>query len=257
MTRIPTLFIGQNYLAFPELDSTNQYALDLLSKIKPSEGTVISAAFQRQGRGQIGSGWHSAADQNLLFSCILYPNFLPLQLQFQLNQAVALAICETVLHFVQAPVKIKWPNDIYIGRQKVAGILIQNALHGKEILNSVIGVGLNVLQQDFPADLPNPTALCHWTDQPLHLEAVLAVACAKLEKWYMHLKRHKSALIQEAYFEQMYRYAEQAYFQKAGEAEYFLGKIVGTTETGKLMIESSTGLQIFAPKEVRFANGES
>ena len=257
MTRIPTLFIGQNRLAFPELDSTNQYALELLSKIKPSEGTVISADFQHQGRGQIGSGWHSAPHQNLLFSCILYPHFLPVRHQFQLSQAVALAICETVQYFVQAEVKIKWPNDIYIQDKKVAGILIQNALHGKQILNSVIGVGLNVLQKTFPEVLPNPTALAHWTDQALDLEAVLSVACSNLEKWYLQLKRHQSAFIQQCYQEQMYHFAVPVLFQREGEEDSFSGKIVGTTEAGKLMVESSAGLQTFAPKELRFIHTES
>ena len=251
MLRIHTLFIGQNYLSFPELESTNQYAIELLSKIKPSEGTVISTDFQSQGRGQIGSSWHSAAHQNLTFSCILYPTFLPVKDQFYLNQAIALAICETVRHFVKnGEVKVKWPNDIYINDQKVAGILIQNALHGKQILNSVIGIGINVLEEQFPAALPNPTSIIHWTNETLDRSSVLAIACHNLEKWYLTVKRNQFNQIREAYQQALYRFATESFFQRADTGEVIFGKIVGTNPTGKLMIEHKEGISTFAPKEI-------
>ncbi|HHH50566.1 MAG TPA: biotin--[acetyl-CoA-carboxylase] ligase, partial [Saprospiraceae bacterium] len=71
-----SLFVGKVRVHFASLNSTNSYALKLLSKNNPSEGTVITAEKQLQGRGQIGSMWESEAKKNILASFILYPKFL-------------------------------------------------------------------------------------------------------------------------------------------------------------------------------------
>jgi len=144
---------------FRVLDSTNTYALKLLSQIRPKAGTLISADYQTTGRGQMGRDWHSAPGLNLCLSCILYPE-TNAQNQFAISMAVALAVRDTVADFInQERVKIKWPNDIYVGDKKIAGILIQTSIHGNVIIYCVAGIGLNVNETDFPAELPNPTSL--------------------------------------------------------------------------------------------------
>ena len=107
-------------MQFDELDSTNSYAIELLSKNKPSEGTVISAWNQAKGRGQIGSSWESEAGKNLTISLILYPTFLPIKQQFLLNQAISLSIYDFISRFIKNGVSIKWPNDILLNGKKVA-----------------------------------------------------------------------------------------------------------------------------------------
>ena len=127
-----TLFIGKVFQHFASLESTNQYAVDLISKSKPIEGTVISTFNQTKGRGQIGSTWESAIGKNITLSVILYPSFLPIQKQFYLNQIVALAVKDLLQAYTSKVVQVKWPNDVYIHEHKTAGILIQNSVSGKK-----------------------------------------------------------------------------------------------------------------------------
>ena len=153
-----TLFVGKVLVELPRLTSTNLYAQELLSKSKPSEGTVISTSDQYAGRGQIGSGWESEAHKNITLTFIFYPAFLPIRQQFQLTQAISLGVKDCIEHFVPKNVKIKWPNDIYINDKKTCGILIQNTLSGAQISSSIIGIGININQTHFQTNPPNPTS---------------------------------------------------------------------------------------------------
>ena len=146
MHQLDTLFVGRVFHDLPEADSTNAHAQYLLSKSKPPEGTVISTPIQKAGRGQNGCAWESAPGKNITLSVIMYPVFLPVTLQFQLNQAISLAICEFVAAQLSTPIAIKWPNDIYAGDRKIGGVLIQNAISGGKCKSSVVGIGLNINQ---------------------------------------------------------------------------------------------------------------
>ncbi len=153
-TNIDSLFFGAKHYHFSEIDSTNKYALNLISKSLPPEGTIISADFQTQGRGQYGRSWTSESTKNLLSSIILYPQFLPANEQFSLSKAMALAVQNCLNSFLYSKdIRIKWPNDIYCGQKKIGGILIQNMLSGNKITSSVIGIGINVNQESFPDDI--------------------------------------------------------------------------------------------------------
>ncbi|HPH88516.1 MAG TPA: biotin--[acetyl-CoA-carboxylase] ligase, partial [Chitinophagales bacterium] len=147
----------------PSVDSTNTYAKSLIAKSSPIDGTVILADEQFAGRGQSGNVWQSEAGKNLTFSIIYQTSFLLATEQFYLNMAVSLGIWsmvnsklsieknkELTIHDSRFTTKIKWPNDIYVNNQKIAGILIENTISGMHLKHSVIGVGLNVNQEQFP-----------------------------------------------------------------------------------------------------------
>ncbi|MEZ5041447.1 MAG: biotin--[acetyl-CoA-carboxylase] ligase [Saprospiraceae bacterium] len=240
---------------FDNLTSTNEYALSLLSKSKPIEGTVISARFQTAGKGQIGSSWQVEADKNLTLSVILYPNFLPVAQQFYLSQAVALAVADFIQIFIAANlVKIKWPNDVYIGNKKTAGILIQNTISGSNLQTSVIGLGININQLVFPATLPNPTSIGLETgkaDYPL--DEVSTALCACLESRYLQLKAQQWQRLSTDYLSKLYRIGEQHLFKRA-DNRLFEGEIVGTSISGQLKIATPLGIETFNMKEVTFAN---
>ncbi|MCB0617802.1 MAG: biotin--[acetyl-CoA-carboxylase] ligase [Saprospiraceae bacterium] len=252
MSKINTLFVGKVLYHYRELDSTNSRALELLSKSKPSEGTAISAAFQRAGRGQIGSRWESAPGENLCLSVILYPSFILARRQFALNQAVALAVAETVaLYAPVSDVAIKWPNDIYVKDKKVGGILLQNSLSGVNILHSVAGIGLNVNQVDFPAGLPNPTSLALETGGSYELEALRDRLFENLEKWYLRLRSGDEAALSDPYLRRLYRYRMESCFELP-DGSRFAGTITGLTDTGKLVVDREGEELSFGFKEVAF-----
>ena len=239
-------------MQFDELDSTNSYAIELLSKNKPSEGTVISAWNQAKGRGQIGSSWESEAGKNLTISLILYPTFLPIKQQFLLNQAISLSIYDFISRFIKNGVCIKWPNDILVFDKKIAGTLIQNILSSNIFQTSIVGVGLNVNQTQFLSDAPNPTSLKIETNKDFELLNTIELLCGDIEKRYLQLRSDKSGIIQKDYLSKLFRYQEDAIYQRMDNNEVFNGKIVGIEDSGKLIIDHSNGQSSFSIKEIKF-----
>ena len=249
MSNKNTLFVGKVLQQFESLESTNLYALNLLSKSKPIEGTVISTFNQTRGRGQIGSKWESEANKNITMSLIFYPTFLPVHKQFLLNCITSLAVQELLTKYIQKPVNVKWPNDIYINNKKVAGILIQNSLANKTINSAVIGIGLNVNQTQFSPELPNPTSLQMETGTTYNLNEIIDDLCFFLEKRYLQLKNGHYDQIDQDYLSVLYMYQQEALFQRA-DGSTFKGCISGISELGKLEIEHSLGKESFSLKEV-------
>src|SRR5690606_26474526 len=130
------------------------YLKEALSKSTPlPEGTVIMAVDQHDGRGQKGTLWQSEPGKNLTASLLLTPTFLDPKQQFVLTAAISLAITRWLASLTHVEVKIKWPNDIFIGDRKIGGILIENILKGKTWKSAVVGIGINVNQTSFPPEI--------------------------------------------------------------------------------------------------------
>lgn len=146
---------------FDSIDSTNSEARRRLSA--NAKMSVYAAKFQTAGRGQRGNKWSSAAGQNLTFSVLLnfsHPQMpdLAVRNQFLLSIAAALSVSD-LLQKLNIRNSIKWPNDIYIGRRKVCGMLIENIVGNAGLEHSIIGIGLNLNQTEFPPELVNPTSV--------------------------------------------------------------------------------------------------
>ena len=247
-----TLFVGNVVQHFTVLPSTNAYATDLLAKTTPSEGTVISAGYQEAGRGQIGSSWTATAGKNLLLSTILYPKWLVAQQQFLLSRAMALAVADTISMYLGARAQVKWPNDVYFGDKKLAGILIQNSLAGKYLQWSVVGIGLNVNEATFPGELPKAGSMYTVSDQEFDLATVQQSLFKRLEQRYLQLK-NKPSITRAEYLQNLYRYQEWHQFQEAQSGQFFSGQIIGVQENGKLAIQKQdNNVQYFDLKEVVF-----
>ena len=245
------MFVGQVFVHLPSVGSTNAYALDLLSKSKPAEGTVISAFEQTAGRGQIGSGWESEPGKNISLSIVFYPTFLPARHQFQLNQAISLAAHDLVAAFFGETAKIKWPNDLYVGSKKIAGILIQNSVSGSHLNATVVGIGLNVNQAVFNSNPPNPTSFLLETGSAYDLETLIVQLMQFVESRYLQLKSGKIANMHEDYLAALYRFGTAAKFRRAG-GEIFTGTIAGITESGRLRVLVQEEEATFDLKEISF-----
>lgn len=245
-----TLFIGKVTHCFNELASTNAYATDVLSKTKPSEGTAIIAGHQTAGRGQIGRSWFDTPGCSVLMSVILYPRWLDARAQFGLSQAAALAVADAVRPY--APAQVKWPNDVYVGDTKIAGILIQNSLSGSQIQWSVVGIGLNVNEADFPPELPRATSLLRIGGQTIPLDDIRQRLFLHLEQRYLQLKTNTERLATD-YFANLYRYGSWHTYSHPATSQPFAGKIVGTDPSGRLgiLMEDET-VRYFDIKEVVF-----
>ena len=154
------------------VDSTNDEARRHISEI--DNLSVVSALEQTKGRGQRGNRWSSQPGENLTFSLVVKDFRIKANEQSAISQATALSLVDLLSrHEIKA--RIKWPNDIYAGDNKICGILIENSLKGMEIDWSIIGIGLNVNQTAFPEDLPNPTSmkLCTGNSNPYNTREIL------------------------------------------------------------------------------------
>ncbi len=246
----PALFLGKNLVELETADSTNNYAKDLLANGTPIEGTAILAHNQSAGRGQMGNVWQSAPGKNLTISFILYPDFLAADKQFYLNMAVSLAVKECCESYLSEEVEIKWPNDIYYGDKKVAGILIENTITGSSLSSSVIGIGLNVNQTEFDAALANPTSLKTESGKELDIKQIFGRLSVYLEKYYLQLRQLHFNFLDRAYTEALYRYQQTHEFRKG--AQVFKGEINGVSKDGKLIIHSGGKEQRYGFKEIEF-----
>lgn len=249
------LLIGSQHIRLKRVNSTNNYALETISKSKPIEGTVISASYQDKGRGQIGRYWESEKGKNITCSTILYPKFLLAHNQFQLNMAVSLAIFDLIEHYItdsNHKIKIKWPNDIYINDEKIAGILIQNSLKGKSISSSIIGTGININQQVFSKDIPNATSLINLLKTEVDIESTFLWLFRFLTKRYLQLSSGHINQLKNEYLDNLYRKDLWSTFQDEKDL-IFKGKIKGVDEIGQLtiMLENDS-LRSFAFREVKF-----
>lgn len=239
-------------LHLEETESTNTYALNLLSKNKPSEGTVVSTLNQTAGRGQVGSNWFSEPGKNIAISVILYPVFLPVRDQFLLNQAISLAVFGFVSRFIPSGVKIKWPNDILVNEKKIAGILIQNTLTNTAFQSSIAGIGINVNQILFREDIPNPTSLKIETGKESDINLLIGLLCEDIEKQYLRLRSGRYALPQQEYLENLYRFGQPSMYQRTDTQKVFQGRITGLEPSGKLIVEQGGLPRSYSLKEIKF-----
>ena len=232
---------------FPITASTNDDARDE----KYREGDVVWADFQTAGRGQRGHIWHSQKGENLTFSMLFEPTFLPVTEQFLLSEIVALALVRTLAEY-GIECRIKWTNDIYAGDNKIVGILIEHALSGDKLSRTIVGVGLNVNQEAFPSDLPNPTSMFVERGVKFDRREVLERIASNLEVLYGALEQGRKAEIERLYIDTMYHLGEpHTYAYPNGER--FTATIRGVRHSGELCLEHEDGVvREYAFKEVEF-----
>jgi len=240
---------GRNIIVKNEIESTNNYARQMVSD-NPEEGTVVLAQFQSHGRGQQGNSWESETAKNLLASIILYPRFLDAGLQFYLSKIVSLALINTLDPEI-SDIFVKWPNDIYAGDLKIAGILIENAVKGSVLDYSIVGIGLNLNQEKFLSDAPNPVSLKQLTGKDYKVVDELEAVLLFFEKWYKTLQDGYFEKIDNAYLNRLYGFGEWRKY-RVGDQQ-IEGRIVGVGEFGQLQLELLNGeIREFMFKEVEF-----
>lgn len=252
---ISALFVGQNLLTLKEVDSTNNFLKNLLSNSKPvSEGTVIMAESQFAGRGQQQNQWYSELGKNLTFSVLLMPTFLNISEQFDLNRIISLSVFDALEPLLgEEQLKIKWPNDIYYGDKKMGGILIENIIQGSTLKSSVIGIGLNINQEKFPADATNATSLRQILHRDYDLKTILNDICQNIEAHYFILKAKKIEFVRNTYLRRLYWLNELKQFKAANHV--FEGIITDVKDNGILVIQNNNKENLeFSLKEIEFLN---
>lgn len=233
-------FFGSIVLSFESVSSTNEVANSMLKKEEVEIGTVIRADFQKAGKGQDQNLWESEASKNLLLSLIINSDYLPPDKQFYLNKIVSLAVSDVLIDILpQKEIHIKWPNDIYVGDKKIAGILINNTIKGDFLEYSVLGVGLNVNQKKFVSDAPNPISIAKLKRKEIDREWCFNKLCDQLNFRCRQLQQLNFDAIDKDYMGRLYRFKRFAnYFINDEKVN---AKIVGLDQYGKLCLKDKKG----------------
>ncbi|MEZ2335907.1 biotin--[acetyl-CoA-carboxylase] ligase [Mucilaginibacter sp. RCC_168] len=247
------LFVGQNLVTIQQVDSTNTFLKNLLSNSKPlPEGTVIMAESQYAGRGQQQNKWHSEPGKNLTFSILLTPVFLPVSDQFDLNRVVSLGVYDALYPYLGDKVKIKWPNDIYYNDRKLGGILIETHVQGTHIKDAIIGIGLNINQENFESGAGNAISLKQILHRDYDLKTILSEICSHIEAYYLNLRAGKFLFVRNTYLSRLYWLNEVKPFRSNDQV--FEGVIKNVKENGMLVVENNNGQQEFSLKQIEFLN---
>lgn len=225
---------GRKWVFFDRIDSTNAQSVTHYKDWNLKSGDIVYTDDQFQGRGQRGKTWLHTPKHHVAMTYYWVPTKLDADKSFIANQAVALAVCDA-LHHWDVQTHIKWPNDIYVGDQKVAGILIQNILKGKSVERGFVGIGINVKSQNFSSELPNPAALEDFYPEGIASEEVMHKTAEALD---IRLRESISGSlegIREEYLKRMYLKGIETDFTVG--TEHIRGTIIGVQEDGQLLVQ--------------------
>jgi BirA family transcriptional regulator, biotin operon repressor / biotin---[acetyl-CoA-carboxylase] ligase len=216
------------------VDSTNDQAIKMLRDNNNVGSTVILADYQSGGKGQQGKQWLSEKGKNLTFSIILHPLSLTAENQFLLSMCISNGIVE-LLGKYSIKARIKWPNDIYTGKGKIAGILIENTLSGKRIVSSVAGIGLNVNQTLFDEKASNATSMAIEKNVENDREKILNHLLSVISSWINRLQENDLTGIKVGYLNSLIFLNEwRTYTDIKGSFE---GRIIDVAGNGELLVQ--------------------
>ena len=238
------------------VDSTNRYIRDEAVALWENRGTgdfaIVTAEHQTAGRGQRGNTWNSNAGENLLFSLRVRPGeTLEVSRQFLLSQAVALSIHDAMKCY-GVDTRLKWPNDIYAGNRKLAGILLELDYSGAFVEQAIIGIGLNVNQENFPPMDRKPVSMKMLREHDFILDDVLATILDLFEHYYTELRFGNRDAIAAEYKAQLFGIdMKNSFIDKNG---YFDAVIQDVESDGHLILrrnDGSTGRYAFKEVEMK------
>ena len=214
-------------------------------------GTVVAAVSQTAGRGQRGASWEAEPGKNLTFSQLFRPSNIHAARQFELSMLISLAVADTIDRLIAhkgLTTKIKWPNDIYVGDSKIAGILIENKLNGSPIHRTIAGIGININQTIFLSDAPNPVSVAQLTGEETPLRPLLDDLAARLDKYVGDYDGNASVL-KENYMKRLYRGDGFQYPFARPDGTKFHASITGIDPDGTLHLSDGGA---YAFKEVAY-----
>jgi len=247
-----------------EIKSTNTALMQ-----RAAEGEVLEHLFtlctfrQTAGRGQRGNGWESEPDKNISFTTVLDSSKLPVERLWRLSMLSALAVAEA-LRTYGLEAEIKWPNDIYVGDLKICGILVENVLQGSSIRCSLAGIGVNVNQEVFVSNAPNPTSMKLLTGKDFDKEEVLGRILSRMEDLWP-LAVGDTEELHDRFMQLLYRReglwlwreaapsAAPMMIAREADDTAFEASIEGVSEQGQLLLRRTDGsVRTYSFKEIKY-----
>lgn len=235
------------------IDSTSSFLKELAKNSIIENYTVVTANEQTKGRGQQANTWVAEPHKNLIMSMFVTDLGLDINQQKYLNFAVSLAVFDLLLPKKIKDLSIKWPNDIMSANKKICGILIENTIQKQTFQSTIIGIGLNVNQIDFPDFLKKASSLKTLTNKDYNIKKLLEELIYHLKKRISQLTRKKYHLLESEYLNVLYKKNSPTMF-KDNKANLFMGKIIGISVSGNLQVElEDESVREFGIKEISLA----
>jgi BirA family biotin operon repressor/biotin-[acetyl-CoA-carboxylase] ligase len=236
------IFRDRAHIHLDSVDSTNNYAANLLRLSPPPDGTVITTLDQTSGKGQRGSVWLSSKGENLLSSFIVYPKSCNHENSFILSQLTALAVADTIENYTQRDVKIKWPNDILVNRKKICGILIELNWSVTKVQSAIIGIGINVNQTRF--ELPHASSLRNLSGHVISPTELRGELIQHFDKRYEQFARGGFSDLRRNYLETLIGVSDYERYKK--DNQEIIARIIGVDPSGIALLEEENGKQFSA-----------
>jgi len=212
---------------------------------------IVVADEQTEARGQMETKWLSKKGKNLTFSMFVAMEHFSVSRQFELNQAVSLGLLKALKEYVPN-LRIKWPNDILADTKKIAGMLIENSVSKNSLKYSIIGIGLNVNQTEFPEEIPNASSLKLQVKKDFDLDLLLNEITNSIESYILDIDKKNIDELRKEYIQNLYLYNKESLFLNV-KNEKFTGKIIGVSEEGRLLVRlQNNEILDFGYKEIRF-----
>jgi len=228
--------IGDHFIEIPTVDSTNIYAMQQVHARMTKHGTVYFAHEQTQGKGQRGRSWSSRKAENIILSVVYEPLSINPSSAFLLSSAVALACYRFCKVHTGDEMSIKWPNDLYWRDRKAGGILIENLVRGNQWEFAIAGIGLNINQVSFPAELPNPVSFRQITGKEFQVLQLARELCRHLqESWRLMIEFPEKIALE--YNQALYKRGELVKLRQ--DNRIFEARIDRVNANGQLEVFSS------------------
>ena len=213
---------------------------------------MVSTDFQTRGHGQRGTKWESDCGENLMFTFVLSPQGVRASEQFYLSEIACLAVAQTLDAYVEG-VSVKWPNDVYVGEQKICGMLLNHQLRGAMVESTMVGIGINVNQPQFVSDAPNPISLQQLLGHRIDTEEVLESFVRHFETLYALWLAGDKTRLATAYQQRLFRREGVHPYEDTATGERFCATFEQAAPSGLLTLRDNAGaLRTFDFKAVKF-----
>ena len=240
------MFLGSQIFRLDKVDSTNNFAANLIEGQLCRNGALILADTQTAGKGQRGSFWESEPGKNLLCSYVYFPDNLSVDFLQELNMCLSISLIKCLKYF-EIDAEIKWPNDILVDGKKISGILIENNVRAGKVKSMIFGIGLNINQQSFLNLRATSMALIRGAE--FSIDEVSLQLTKEFNHWISFVGGDHQAL-KLVYLKKLYGLEKNHRFKS--QDQEFEGVIVGVNDFGDLEINILGEIRSFKNKEISF-----
>ena len=235
-----TAVIGSELIVLDSVGSTNDY-LKQLGNGGCKNGTVVAAREQVSGKGRLGRVWKTKKDENVMFSVLLRPKMAPSEVS-AVTPLAGLAVCKALREFTGLDCRIKWPNDVIVGRKKLVGILTEMSAEFDAVEYMIIGIGINVNQSEFPEEIAHKaTSLLLETGKKFDKNKLLAAVLNQMEAEFINSNLELSAGALEEYTSLCATVGKTVSFSRGGTK--LSGIAAGVAENGELIVMFNDGTE--------------